>query len=210
MDDFFPPGYTDSMRDRGHTTKLKRRETNTNNLLQRIISTAKVGVGQISTKALNILNDDDEDGPYLDDNLSDSKYEDHLHSQNGNRNRKYHSKYDSVIHHTKTFRHSGYRIERRLSSHECLQSRYRTKCNRRRNRPRSKSDPDLLPQTRRFHRKLEYEYRPKTANIYTMRMSVQRKEETKQIETRSHADSRVFRYIFEDSDFEDDSYDVEC
>ncbi len=50
-------------------------------------------------------------------------------------------------------------------------------------------------------------------NLYAMRMSVQRRKEDAAktlVQTKSHRESKVFRYIFEDSDFEDESYDVEC
>lgn len=117
MDDFFPPGYTETMRDRGNTTK--RRETNTNNLLRRIMSSAVVGVGTLSAKAAHFLNDEDGDVPYLDDQFSESKYD-----GDGGTGR-VDGKYDSVLRHTKLFRHSGYQIERRLSSHETLESRYK-------------------------------------------------------------------------------------
>ena len=84
-----------------------------------------------------------------------------------------------------------------------------SKCYRRRNRPRSKSDPYLLPHTKRFNRKLEMEHRPGTMNIF--HMMHEKKEEKKEqtiIETRAHQDSVNFRYLFDDSDFEDDSFDV--
>merc|ERR1712154_651515 len=78
------------------------------------------------------------------------------------------TKYASVTQNNSLFRNNGYKIERRFSSDECLRSRYLTKCSRRKMRMRSKSDPNLLPFTKRFHRKLEVEYRPNTMNIFNM------------------------------------------
>ena len=78
------------------------------------------------------------------------------------------NKYKDIVNNQRLFRHNGYKVDRRFSSHEALRSRYDTKCCRRKNRPRSKSDPNLLPNTKRFHRKLENEYRPGTMNIFMM------------------------------------------
>ena len=186
--------------------QYKRRKSNRKDLWKRMMQSVVDGVGSIGANAMNLIQeDDDEDDPFSDlVSKQEQKYD--LDEMKMNKESFERNKYKDIVNNTRLFRHNGYKIERRFSSHESLRSRYDTKCERRKNRPRSKSDPNLLPNTKRFYRKLENEYRPGTMNIFMMQSK--KKKDEKSYPTRSHQDSVAFRYIFDDSDFEDDSFDV--
>lgn len=211
--DFFPPGYNASTKSRANTLrksktaddpKYKRRESNRKDIWRRMMQSVGDAVGSIGANAMNFIQEDDDDDDPFNDMLKEQE-EKYADDEKGSLNE---SKYQDIVKNTRLFRHNGYKIERRFSSHEALRSRYDTKCNRRKTRPRSKSDPNLLPNTKRFYRKLENEYRPGTMNIFMMKSRKKEKEDAPSYPTMSHQDSVVFRYIFDDSDFEDDSFNV--
>eukprot|EP01083_Nonionella_stella_P066755 176028_1 len=198
----YPPGYTiglSNKRKKGscidNDDAYKRRKSNRKDVWRRMMLSIMDGVGTFGANALQKLSEYEMDEEDMVDG-EEYKYE----TTNGINPRKY----ISVTRNCRLFRHNGYTVKRRLSSHECLSSRYTAKCYRRKHRPRSKSDPTLLPFTTRFNRKLEVEYRPGTMNIFQMNTNKKRKS-TCQYPTRAHQDSIYFRYVFDDSDFEDDS-----
>lgn len=103
------------------------------------------------------------------------------------------------------FKYNDYKIKRRFTSYEVIRSRYESKCVRRRYRPRSKSDPLMLPFTHRMYRTLECEYRPSTTNIFTLMFNDSIHMHKNVIESRVHDESVDFRYLFNDSESDDES-----
>ncbi|ETO36701.1 hypothetical protein RFI_00363, partial [Reticulomyxa filosa] len=109
---------------------------------------------------------------------------------------------------------ANYQIKRRLSSQELWKSHYKNdKMHRLRYRRRSKSDPEKLAMTQRWHRKCDYEYRPNTKNLFMLSAVGTHSNDPNKINEHepklglipsSRQDEQfLFRYLFDDEDYTD-------